>query len=132
VPKLVISPVCRIMADQLQFLVPPATGEVITFEYVDANWVIDADVVTTFKQRANKNADMPRLDWLLMTIAIKLKWLEQKGMSTIMAQSDFNDRMAILLQHDKVAQALTLSGPTPGGFRYLDSASNSPDTHFGM
>jgi hypothetical protein len=94
--------------------------------------VIDADDATIFKQIANKNADMPRLDWLLMMIAIKLKWLEQKGLGTVGAQSDFNDRMAILLGHDKVASSLTLSGPIPGGFRYMDSAANVPDTGYGM
>ena len=132
VPKLTISPMCRIFGDQLQFLVAPTNGEVITIEYVDANWVIDADVLTTFKQRADKNGDKPRLDWLLMVIAIKLKWLEQKGMGTVAVQSDFNDRMQLLLAHDKVAQSLTLSGPVPGGFRYIDSAANVPDSAFGM
>jgi hypothetical protein len=132
IPKLIVNPVCRIFADQLQFLVAPMTGEVITFEYVDANWVIDADDTTILKQRASKNADMPRFDWLLMTLAIKVKWLEQKGMSTVAAQSDFNDRMAILLGHDKMAQPLTLSGPSPMGYRYLDGVSNVPDTGFGM
>lgn len=131
VPKLTISPMCRIFADQLQFLVAPMNGEVITIEYVDANWVIDGVTPTLFKQRATLNSDMPRLDWLLMVLAIKLKWLEQKGMATVAVQSDFNDRMSLLLGHDKVAQALTLSGPMPGGFRYIDSAANVPDSGFG-
>jgi hypothetical protein len=131
VPKLTISPMCRIFADQLQFLVAPMNGEVITIEYVDANWVIDGTNPLLFKQRATLNSDMPRLDWLLMVIAIKLKWLEQKGMGTVAVQSDFNDRMQLLLAHDKVAQSLTLSGPVPGGFRYLDNAANVPDSGFG-
>lgn len=126
-----INPACRILADQLAFITAPANGEVITFEYLDANWVIDADVVTTYKQKATKNGDMPRFDWLLMVLAIKVKWLEQKGMNTAGAQSDFNDRLQQLTQRDKMGQVLTLSGPVPGGMRYLDGA-NVPDTGFGL
>ena len=131
VPKLTINPLCRLQADQLQFMSPPGVGEVITFDYIDANWVIDADDPTVMKQKATKNGDRPRFDWLLMLIAIKLKWLEQKGMSTVAVQSDFNDRLNEILQHDRVGQVLTLSGPVPGSFRYLDGVSNVPDSGFG-
>lgn len=126
-----INPACRIIADQLQFLSPPANGDQITFEYVDANWVIDADDATITKQKAQKNGDKPRFDWLLMVIAIKVKWLEQKAMNTVGAQSDFNDRVAQLLQHDQMGQVLTLSGSAPGGFRSLDGY-NTPDSGFGL
>lgn len=125
-----LSPACRIVADQLAFMTPPPNGDRISFEYVDANWVIDADDPTVTKQKATKNADRPRFDWLLMLLAVKLKWLEQKGMSTIGVQSDFNDRLQQLTQRDQMGQVLTLSGPVPGGFRLLDAA-NTPDTGLG-
>src|SRR5262245_9030544 len=132
VPKLTISPMARIFQDKLQFLVPPAVGEVITIEYIDAHWVIDAENLTTYKQRADKNGDFPRFDWLLMVMAIKLKWLEAKGMDTTAAQGDFNERVRQLSQRDQMGQTLTLSGPVPGAFRYLDGAANVPDTGFGV
>ena len=131
VPKVTITPMARIFADQLQFLTPPAVGDTITFEYIDANWVIDGTVPTTFKQRADNNADIPRFDWLLMVLAIKLKWLEMKGLSTAAVQSDFNDRLQQLTQRNQMGQTLTLSGAVPGGYRYLDGYSNVPDTGFG-
>src|SRR5499427_4928953 len=131
IPKVSITPMCRIFGDQLQFLTPPQAGGVIQFEYIDANWVIDADVITTMKQRADKNGDVPRFDWLLMMIAIKLKWLELKGLSTAAVQSDFDDRLAQLTQRNQMGQLLTLSGAVPGGYRYLDGYSNVPDTGFG-
>jgi hypothetical protein len=127
--SMTITPVCRILADQLAFMTAPKVGEIITFEYIDANWVIDADVPTTFKQRADKNGDIPRFDWLLMMLATKLKWLEMKGLSTTAVQSDFNDRLLQLTQRDRMGQVLTLSGPVPGGFRYIDGISNVPE-HF--
>ena len=126
-----INPACRIVADQLVFITTPASGEEIIFEYVDANWVIDGENPDVRKQSANKNADKPRFDWLLMVLAIKVKWLEQKGMYTAAAQSDFNDRFLQLTQRDQMGQVLTLSGPVPGGFRYLDSAVNTPESGFG-
>jgi hypothetical protein len=127
IPRLTINPMCAISQDQLQFLTPPAVGEVINIEYVDANWVIDADDITIFKQKATKNGDKPRFDWLLMVIAIKLKWLEYKGMNTAAAQTDFNERYMQLTQRDQMGQVLTLSGPSPAGFRYIDNAMNVPD-----
>jgi len=123
-------PGCRIYQDKLQFITAPASGEQIIFEYVDANWVIDADDNTVLKQKADKNADTPRFDWLLMVLAIKTKWLEAKGMNSLAVQSDFNDRILQLTQHEVTAPTLTLSGPVVGGFRYLDYY-NMPNTNFG-
>ena len=132
IPKVSIAPLCRIIADQLAFLTAPMNGEVIKFEYIDANWVSDANTPTTFKQRADKNGDVPRFDWLLMMLAVKVKWRELKGLDTTAVQGDFNDRLLQLTQRDTMGQALTLSGPVPGGFRYLDGVSNVPDSGFGM
>lgn len=125
-----INPACRIMDNQLQFMSAPA-GQV-SFEYLVANWVIDGDDITISKQKATKNADVPKFDWLLMTLAIKVKWLEQKGMPTAAAQSDFNDRIRQLTQRDQLGQVLTLSGAVPGQFRYLDNFYNTPDTNIGF
>lgn len=124
-------PMCRIVADQLVFFSAPAANDTITFEYLDANWVIDADDATILKQKADKNGDRPRFDWLLMMLAIKVKWLEQKSMDTTAAQSDFNDRIQQLTQHDQMGQVLTLSGATPGGMKYLDPYMNTPYSGYG-
>ena len=125
-----LNPTCRIIGDQLEFISPPALGDVLKIEYIDANWVIDADTPTTYKQKATKNADKPRFDWLLMVQAIKVKWLEHKGMDTLAAQADFNERLSQLTQHDQMGQTLTLSGPVPGGPRAI-TAINVPESGFG-
>jgi hypothetical protein len=122
---------CRIKADQLQFKQALGVGETITFEYIDCNWVIDADDALILKSRATKNADRPRFDWLLMMLAIKVKWLEQKGMNTIAAQNDFNERFVQLTGHDTMGQVLTLSGPVRGAGRFIDNWANTPETGFG-
>lgn len=131
VPPAQSYPLCRIMGNQLVFITPPAVGETITIEYIDANWVIDGDDPAILKQKADKNSDTPRFDWLLMMLAIKTKWLEQKGMDTTAAQGDFNDRILQLTQHDQMAQILTLSGPVPGSMRLIGPYSNTPDSGFG-
>jgi hypothetical protein len=125
-----MNPACRIVQNNIAFVTAPPPGN-ITFEYIDANWVIDANDPTITKQKATNNGDVPRFDWLLMMLAIKMKWLEQKGMNTTAVQSDFNDRFSQLTQRDQMAQTLTLSGPVPGSFRFLDNFANTPETGFG-
>ena len=93
--------------------------------------MIDGTNPALVKHRANANADKPRFDWLLMVQAIKVKWLEHKGMNTSAAQADFNERLYQLTQHDQMGQVLTLSGPVPGGFRMIDGAANVPESGFG-
>jgi hypothetical protein len=110
---------------------PPAAGK-ITFQYRICDWVIDGTDLALRKPVLSDDADIPSFDWLMMVIAIKVKWLEQKGMDTVAAQADLNDRYKQLTQRDEIAPTLTLSGPVPGGFRYLDNFYNTPDTGLGI
>ena len=126
-----VNPACRIYKSNLQFMSPPATGDV-KFQYRVRNWVIDGVTPTTRKDMLTHNADIPDFDWLMMVLGIKLKWLEQKGMNTDAAQADLNERYFQLTQKDLLAPILTLSGPVPGGFRYLDNFYNTPDTNVGI
>lgn len=126
-----INPACRIYQNALQFMTAPPIGN-ITFQYRVADWVIDGDNPALFKSIITKDSDVPRFDWLIMLLAIKVKWLEQKNMSTNAAQSDLQDRYFQLTQKDEIAPILTLSGPIPGGFRYLDNFYNTPDTDLGF
>lgn len=126
-----INPACRIYQNTLQFMSPPPVGT-ITFQYKICNWVIDGDDANVRKSILTKNTDLPIFDWMMMVLAIKVKWLEQKSMNTVAAQSDLNDRYAQLTQRDEIAPILQLSGPQPGSFRYLDNFYNSPDTNIGL
>jgi hypothetical protein len=127
-----VNPACRIYQNKLQFMSAPVNLGKITFQYRLSTWVIDGDEPTIQKDMLSKNSDTPRFDWLLMVLAIKTKWLEQKGMATAAAQSDLNERYNQLTQRDEIAPVLTLSGPVPGGFRYLDNFYNTPDTNVGF
>jgi hypothetical protein len=127
-----INPACRIQNDQLQFLSPPVAGDTVTFQYQRSTWVQDADTITVFKSFCEKNGDVPQFDWLLMMLAIKIKWREAKSLDTTAVQSDFQDRINQLTQSNTLAPILNLSGGAPGSFRYLDNFYNTPDTNIGM
>ena len=69
---------------------------------------------------------------------IKVRWLDDNGRQAQPARlmkADLSHDLAALETkaggRDKIAQTLTLSGPVPGGMRFLDS-HNVPDSGFGM
>lgn len=124
-----LSPACRIYNDQIVFISAPPVGN-ITFQYRVKYWVIDGVTPTTKKELLTANADIPRFDWLMMTLAIKVKWLEMKSMSTMAAMADLQDRYLQLTSKDEIAPTLSLSGSQQGSFRYIDGM-NLPDTGYG-
>jgi hypothetical protein len=110
---------CRIHRNNLQFLAPPGNGITITFQYKMCDWVQDGADPTKFKPIITRNSDVPLFDWLMMLLAIKVKWREHKGFDTTSAQSDLNDRYLQLTQRDQLGPTLYLNGGV-SGFRYLD------------
>jgi len=127
-----VNPACMIENDNVRFMSAPASGDEVTFFYQKATWVIDADTPATIKIAANKNGDIPMFDYMLMILAVKLKWREAKGFDTLAVQQDLNDRISQLTSGNQMAPILPLSGPNIGNFRYLDGYYNSPDTNYGV
>ena len=125
-----INPACRIFDDKLQFITPPALNEVIEFEYISHDWVIDGASPTMTKQSLDQNSDIPMHDSVLFTFALMVKWLETRGMPTQTVQQDFNERFMQITSRNQMAGTLSLNGGTLTGFRYLGGA-NMPDTGFG-
>lgn len=126
-----VNPACRIIADQVEFMSPPASGDRVTFQYQMATWVIDGNDNSILKIEATDNSDIPMFDATLMVLAVKIKWREIKGFDTAAVQSDFQDRLFQLTNNNSFAPILTLSGPMPGGFRFLNGY-NAPDTNYGV
>ena len=123
-----VNPAVRIFNDKMYFMTPPADGERITFEYIDRAWVLDEDG-TTLKERVGKNGDTPLFDSLLMTMALKLKWSETRGMDTTALQNEFDERLSETTQRNQIGGAMSLNSGYSAG-RYLDGA-NAPDTGYG-
>jgi len=126
-----VNPAVTLMGDKLEFMMAPGDGEKITFEYTSKYWVQDADDPLVFKEFITKNGDVPMHDRMLFTTALKVKWLESRGMSTMGAQQDFNERLKQLTMRNRMAQQLSLNGGTFTGFRYIDNFWNAPDTNLG-
>jgi len=126
-----INPACLLQDDKVTFMVAPGLGEKITFSYTSKYWVIDGTDPAVFKERLDSNADIPMHDSILFTIALRIKWLESRGMNTTGAQQDFNERFKMLTMRNNMAQNLSLNGGTFTGFRYLDNFWNTPDTNIG-
>lgn len=126
-----VNPACRLVDDQVLFMTPPMNGEKITFEYIDKNWVIDGDDPLILKSELVKNSDVPKHDSMLFTIALKLKWMQARGMPTAAVQEEFGARFAQLMSRNQMSQVLSLNGGTFTGYRYLDNFWNTPDTGVG-
>ena len=125
-----INPACRIFADELQFMTPPADNERITFEYISKNWVIDGITPSEHKEQLTANADTPMHDSLLFALALQVKWLETRGMPTQAPRQDFNERLQQLMGRNAMAGPISLNGGSMLGMRYLNGA-NMPDTGYG-
>lgn len=124
-----ITPACRMSNNALEFISAPALAEIITFEYVTRNWVLDQDAVTV-KESLVYNADKPLHDSLLFTFALKLKWAEVRGMGTQSLQQDFEDRFLQITGRNTVASTLVIGAGSMTGPRLL-GLGNIPETGFG-
>lgn len=127
-----INPACYLALDQLEFITAPGLNEVIEFAYSSSRfWVINGQTPTTRQEALLTNADVPMFDSLLFTIALKLKWLEVRGMPTGPQQREFDTRLDQIKSRNVMAGTLSMNGGTMTGFRYLDNWANSPDTGYG-
>ena len=124
-----INPAARIIGDKMSFVVPPALNERITFEYLTKFWALDEDGVTKKEQLSN-NGDTPLFDGTLFTIALKIKWMQTRGMPTGSIQDEFNQRLSQVYNMNTMAGNLSLNGGSMTGFRYLNGG-NMPDTGYG-
>lgn len=126
-----VNPACRIYQDQFQFMSPIPNLETVTFTYMRNNWVQTAASAAVRTSKATANGDIPLFDWLLMALAVKVKFRELKGFDTTAVQQDFLDRLQQLTNKDELGTDLPLSGVAMGGFRMLDNFYNTPDTNIG-
>lgn len=125
-----ITPAVRMVNNEMQFAYPPALDEVITFEYVTRNWVLDVDGTTT-KEVLSNNGDTPLHDSLLFTFALKLKWAEVRGMDTTALQQDFEDRFLQITGRNTMASTLVIGAGSITGPRLL-GLGNIPETGYGL
>lgn len=125
-------PIYRLINDQFTFLIAPAVGEKIQFEYVLNTWIIDGNDSSKRKQYCNVDADMPMFDSLLMILATKVAWRSAKGFDNTADTTDFNDRLDQVYDADVPGEVLVLGqGGAIGGTPLL-SGLNLPNTGYGL
>jgi hypothetical protein len=110
---------------------PPPTGLDIHFEYISRNWVINSGYeLGATQDRVKQGADTPLFDRTLISRALKVKFLEAKGLDSTKAQADLNQTFDLLTSHDKGAGIMS-AGRNRRGFPYLNGFTSVPDSGYG-
>jgi hypothetical protein len=109
---------------------PPPNGLDIHYEYISRNWVIDSTSPPDTIAQVKTGADTPLFDRTLLSRALKVKFLEAKGLDSTKAQADLNQSFDLLTSHDKGAGIMS-AGSRRRGFPYLTMYGNTPDSGFG-
>ena len=113
----------------LYVLAPPNSPQTMSFFYLSAGWVRDADDPDLYKNRMTKNGDTARLDPPMLTYLARAKWLEMKGLDSSAAMRDF-----FTMYQDRIAArkgAAVLSMARDFRIPYIQPLTNTPDTGYG-
>lgn len=113
----------------LYVLAPPNSPQTMSFFYMSAGWVRDADNPDLYKNRMTKNGDTARLDAPMLTYLARAKWLEMKGLDSSAAMRDF-----FTMYQDRIAArkgATVLSMARDFRIPYIQPLTNTPDTGYG-
>jgi hypothetical protein len=101
----------RIQGNTLAINPPPSDNLNLAFEYISKSWVLATDGVT-YKDQFTADTDTFVFDDSLMTIGLKLRWLQTKGFEYDYAQREFDSLLNLCIGQDKSAPKLSLSPET--------------------
>jgi len=113
----------RIQGNTLAINPPPSANLNLAFEYISKSWVL-ADDGVTYKNKFTADTDTFVFDDSLMTIGLKLRWLQAKGFEYDFAQREFDSLLSMCKGQDKSAAKLSLA-PEAGSI--LLTNRNIPD-----
>ena len=113
----------RIQGNTLAINPPPSANLNLAFEYISKSWVLATDGVT-YKNKFTADTDTFVFDDSLMTIGLKLRWLQAKGFEYDFAQREFDNLLSMCKGQDKSAAKLSLA-PEAGSI--LLTNRNIPD-----
>lgn len=119
----------QVRDNKIYVLAPPSAPQTMSFFYLSAGWVRDADDPTLFKNRMTKNGDTALLDAPMLTYFARVKWLEMKGLDSSAAMRDFYTMYQNRIAAKKGAAVLSMARD----FRipYIQPLTNTPDTGYG-
>lgn len=118
----------RIQGNTLALNPPPSANLTLAFEYISNSWVLAADGVT-YKNKFTVDTDTFIFDSSLLTIGLKLRWLQAKGFEYDFAQREFDGLLNMCKGQDKSAPRLSLS---PINQSVLITNNNIPDGSWGV
>jgi hypothetical protein len=101
----------RIQGNTIAINPPPSANLNLAFEYISKSWVLAADGVT-YKNSFTADTDTFVFDDSLMTIGLKLRWLQTKGFEYDYAQREFDSLLSMCKGQDKSAPKLSLAPET--------------------
>jgi hypothetical protein len=111
---------------------PVRNGLDINFEYQSKNWAVKNTTRTaTYQDYADQSSDTVLYDKVLISRYLKVKYLEAKGLESSKARDDFNQQFSFVTNKEKGAEILRAGGHG-GGYPYLDTYRNTPDTGYGL
>lgn len=118
----------RIFGGFLQTWPVIATNDLLSFEYVSNGYAVDA---TTGIAKTTFTADTDGYVWpdRLMQVAIKYRYLNQRGFDATAAYAEYQELLGIAKAADQGAATLSMGGQ-PGAL--LINMQNIPDSGYGL
>lgn len=118
----------RIFGGFLQIWPVIATADLLSFEYISNGYAVDA---TSGAFKTTFTADTDTYVWpdRLMQVAIKFRYLNQRGLDATSAYAEYDQLLGIAKATDAGAATLSMGG-APGAL--LINMNNIPDSGYGL
>ncbi len=98
----------RIKGGSLLMYPVPTAGQTCYFEYTTRNWCTDSTGATGYEEW-NNDADIPRLEWLLLVLGTIWRWKRAKGFDYAEDFNTYERRIADAMSKDGSKDWLSLS-----------------------
>ncbi len=106
--------VYRLRGNLFELFTAPASAETISIDYASRGWVQAASGTGAAKDWMELDDDQCLLDAELVTAALKLRWLTEKGFDTSAAMNDFDLALELAINADISAPVLRVGIETDG------------------
>jgi hypothetical protein len=103
----------------------PSSADTLAFDYYDSRWIVDqSEVAGTYVTQFTSDNDTCRLDEDLLTMGLKWRFLQAKGMPYQPEYAEYESVKTSLLEDEAGKGPICLGAPTT-------EFTNIPDTGFG-
>ena len=110
---------------------PPPVGLDVNYEYISRNWVKAGNQANTYRDNVQVSSDVALYPPILISRLLKLRFMQARGFDTTLANNEYDNALQTWKGKDNSAPILNAGGGG-GGFPYLESYRNTPDTGYGL